>query len=238
MTITTTVTTSEQPGTTVSRASTIMQMIPQWLRTYFKTWNPNTKNGKEPPTPQSKQQQPQPQQQLTQRIPTQSPQQTAISGMKAGATPSKSTTSSTGPKKTAATRCTTKKTGWEWTDATDDSYAKVSFNLPFFIAEGCVEHAIKSAGGPELVYDGQPLNWKRKARIVAEERTIRAPEGAKHIVISEEKKEEARGAWGTNFTEPLKKAAHPVYVPMNWEKWHAEHDATSPVVSASVTGSA
>ncbi|KAL8817406.1 MAG: hypothetical protein Q9223_003757 [Gallowayella weberi] len=38
-------------------------------------------------------------------------------------------------------------TGWEW-HPDDSRYQHASFNLPFTIKEGCVERAIKSAGGP------------------------------------------------------------------------------------------
>lgn len=39
-------------------------------------------------------------------------------------------------------------TGWEWsTDA--QNWGAASFNLPFTIKEGCVERAIKRAGGPD-----------------------------------------------------------------------------------------
>ncbi|KAL8782411.1 MAG: hypothetical protein Q9213_005414 [Squamulea squamosa] len=38
-------------------------------------------------------------------------------------------------------------TGWEW-GVDDNRYQHASFNLPFTMKEGCVERAIKSAGGP------------------------------------------------------------------------------------------
>ncbi|KAL8997951.1 MAG: hypothetical protein Q9169_002873 [Polycauliona sp. 2 TL-2023] len=39
-------------------------------------------------------------------------------------------------------------TGWEW-HVDDERYQRAYFNLPFTIKEGCVERAIRSAGGPE-----------------------------------------------------------------------------------------
>lgn len=41
-------------------------------------------------------------------------------------------------------------TFWEWTDATSNEDASVWFDLPYFIKSGCVERAIKTAGGPDL----------------------------------------------------------------------------------------
>lgn len=41
-------------------------------------------------------------------------------------------------------------TFWEWTDETEDKGASVWFDLPYFIKSGCVERAIKSAGGPDV----------------------------------------------------------------------------------------
>lgn len=46
-------------------------------------------------------------------------------------------------------------TGWDWREATDDSYAKVYFNLPYTMKDGCVVRAIRSAGGPKVVCEGQ-----------------------------------------------------------------------------------
>ncbi|KAL2016673.1 hypothetical protein VTK56DRAFT_3175 [Thermocarpiscus australiensis] len=48
-------------------------------------------------------------------------------------------------------------TGWDWHDATWTKYAQTSFNLPFFIKDGCVERAIVSAGGPQLSCTGHGL---------------------------------------------------------------------------------
>lgn len=41
-------------------------------------------------------------------------------------------------------------TGWDWREATGDTHAKVYFNLPYTMREGCVVRAIKSAGGPKM----------------------------------------------------------------------------------------
>jgi hypothetical protein len=41
-------------------------------------------------------------------------------------------------------------TSWEWHPATDTDPALAYFDLSFFIAEGCVERAIVSAGGPKI----------------------------------------------------------------------------------------
>lgn len=41
-------------------------------------------------------------------------------------------------------------TFWDWTDETEDEGASVWFDLPLFIKSGCVERAIKSAGGPDV----------------------------------------------------------------------------------------
>lgn len=41
-------------------------------------------------------------------------------------------------------------TFWDWTDETDDEGASVWFDLPYWIKGGCVERAIKTAGGPDV----------------------------------------------------------------------------------------
>lgn len=46
-------------------------------------------------------------------------------------------------------------TGWEFGEHPEG--AEAWFNLPFFIKEGCVERAIKSAGGPKLACDPSGL---------------------------------------------------------------------------------
>ncbi|KAK1997923.1 hypothetical protein LX36DRAFT_711244 [Colletotrichum falcatum] len=66
-------------------------------------------------------------------------------------------------------------TGWDWEAATDTKYAQVHFYLSFFMAPGCVERAIFSAGGPKIsvggdagadavedLGDGQPLASTRR----------------------------------------------------------------------------
>ncbi|KAM0427827.1 hypothetical protein ACHAPT_007284 [Fusarium lateritium] len=50
-------------------------------------------------------------------------------------------------------------TGWYWYGETKKWGTSVSFNLPFFIKEGCVERAIVSAGGPKLECDSHPA-WE------------------------------------------------------------------------------
>lgn len=47
-------------------------------------------------------------------------------------------------------------TGWSFKEQDDGRY-QARFYLPFFISEGCVERAVKSAGGPDLSCDGQGL---------------------------------------------------------------------------------
>lgn len=47
-------------------------------------------------------------------------------------------------------------TGWTF-EETDNGLHQARFYLPFFIAEGCVERAVKSAGGPELSCQGQGM---------------------------------------------------------------------------------
>ncbi|KAI0376687.1 hypothetical protein F5Y04DRAFT_265840, partial [Hypomontagnella monticulosa] len=41
-------------------------------------------------------------------------------------------------------------TFWDWTDATSENGASAWFDLPYFMKAGCVERAIKTAGGPDL----------------------------------------------------------------------------------------
>jgi hypothetical protein len=41
-------------------------------------------------------------------------------------------------------------TEWTWASATDTDFAKVWFDLPFFMKDGCVERAIVSSGGPKI----------------------------------------------------------------------------------------
>lgn len=62
-------------------------------------------------------------------------------------------------------------TGWNWTDATSTSFAKVYFNLPIILTAGCVERAIVSAGGPQLscTYDGIAGISKRQQHDAAQE---------------------------------------------------------------------
>lgn len=52
--------------------------------------------------------------------------------------------------------------GWDWSDEDDDHWAKVWFNLPFFMKEGCVERAIVSAGGPKISCEGSGIALKRR----------------------------------------------------------------------------
>ncbi|KAL8656050.1 MAG: hypothetical protein Q9226_002805 [Calogaya cf. arnoldii] len=53
-------------------------------------------------------------------------------------------------------------TGWSW-EENDEFGDTAGFNLPFTIKKGCVERAIRSAGGPEGVKcKGQGLGDKRK----------------------------------------------------------------------------
>lgn len=53
-------------------------------------------------------------------------------------------------------------TGWDWSDENDDHWARVWFNLPFFMKEGCVERAIVSAGGPKISCEASGLAIKRR----------------------------------------------------------------------------
>ncbi|KAL8712969.1 MAG: hypothetical protein Q9220_002829 [cf. Caloplaca sp. 1 TL-2023] len=54
-------------------------------------------------------------------------------------------------------------TGWEW-HVDNDRYQHAYFNLPFTIKSGCVERAIKSAGGPEgLSCTGHGLKKRSKS---------------------------------------------------------------------------
>lgn len=48
-------------------------------------------------------------------------------------------------------------TGWDWHEPTGDKRAFVFFVLPFWMADGCVERAIASAGGPKIQCQKQPF---------------------------------------------------------------------------------
>lgn len=55
-------------------------------------------------------------------------------------------------------------TGWSWTDATNDDFAYVYFNLPFIFKAGCVERAIVSAGGPKISCVGGGIGYTADTR--------------------------------------------------------------------------
>lgn len=49
-------------------------------------------------------------------------------------------------------------TEWTWHQETPQGYPAVAFNLPLIMATGCVERAIRSAGGPEISCQDMGLN--------------------------------------------------------------------------------
>ena len=67
-------------------------------------------------------------------------------------------------------------TGWSY-DHTN-SGGDATFNLPFFIADGCVERAVASAGGPELSCVGE--GWGKRSVLGDKLKGLRPSGGASH----------------------------------------------------------
>lgn len=109
-------------------------------------------------------------------------------------------------------------TGWDWTAATDNSYAKAYFYLPFFIKDGCVERAIVSAGGPSITCQGGGLADKRRDVLEARAQTA---ESAVYQVPTEEQLEQMSSLYGPA------PSVSPTYAPAVWSSATASSTITS-----------
>ncbi|KAL5342014.1 hypothetical protein BJX70DRAFT_405367 [Aspergillus crustosus] len=120
---------------------------------------------------------------------------------------------------------------WDWHDETDDEYAWVEFTLPFFMAAGCVERAIVSAGGPRLECDGQGIGPTKRRLEIGDDLSpvleIRDGDDRKlrtspvRPVFSEELMEQCRAFYRDLNEEHgysiQQVENHEPYVPMVWE---------------------
>lgn len=101
-------------------------------------------------------------------------------------------------------------TGWRWFDPTSTNFAKVYFNLPFFIKDGCVERAIVSAGGPKIqCKSGDSLFGDRRRQPLVRPRA-QTTELPSRLVISDP-------PTYTYPTTATTTTGTPTYVPMSWD---------------------
>jgi len=106
-------------------------------------------------------------------------------------------------------------TGWDWHSATSEYFPHVYFNLPYFIKAGCVERAIKSAGGPAIQcqrQDGDGPARKRDDQI--EGREIHEADNGDNR-IRETASYRLPSPMPT-YTYPASLTSRPLYVPMVW----------------------
>lgn len=115
-------------------------------------------------------------------------------------------------------------TGWDWHDATDETYAKVWFSTSFFISDGCIERAIASAGGPDISCDYQGFNAKRAAEVRAIE-ARRVLEGPQPPSYTDEQVADFKEFF-SNETE------YRQYTPMDWSAATTSSSLASTITAA------
>ncbi|TEY86654.1 hypothetical protein BOTCAL_0004g00080 [Botryotinia calthae] len=94
-------------------------------------------------------------------------------------------------------------TGWSYTDATSSETAYASWNIDFFIKDGCVERAIVSAGGPKISCTGHSLSVRDSST------AKNSTDPAGPPVYSAEQIAESKAAYANATT-------YIPYVPMDW----------------------
>jgi chitinase len=91
-------------------------------------------------------------------------------------------------------------------------------NLPFFIADGCVERAIVSAGGPKISCQGQGLDVRKRFK----ETRAQVTASPSRPSISDEERRVFESFYG-NAT------AYHQYMTMDWRVWSTKQSSSSTV---------
>ncbi|KAH8421671.1 Glycoside hydrolase [Colletotrichum scovillei] len=115
-------------------------------------------------------------------------------------------------------------TGWNWEEATSTRGAQVHFYLPFFMADGCVERAIVSAGGPKIPCKGSGLG-----KIAAPSSQSGTPTSADPATKTKTVVYPSPMPLPTSF-EDATPITHEPYIPMVWGSSNAT--ASSSTMSA------